>query len=465
MDTSKSSSTVTGQQFYTSFTKVLHLFPILSLIVVLLMVGCSQTETESDPQTTAKIVCDEDNGGITLPAGFCASLVVDSLGRARHIAVAANGDIYVKTRSEEGGVAALGDTNGDFKADIVERFSDMTPMGSGILWETGMAIHNGYLWASNKEEVYRWPMPEDGALVPEGDPEIVVSGFPEQSSHASKSITFDESGHLYVVPSNNCQQEPRTPGSMGEDPCPQLERQAGIWRFSADFVGQTQQDGIRYATGLRNVVGLDWNTSDNALYVMQHGRDQLNQLWPDLYTDEENAELPAEEMLRLNEGANAGWPYCYYDQRQEQKVLSPEYGGDGQEVGRCSEFLDPVAAFPGHWAPNGLLFYKGEHFPERYWGGAFVAFHGSWNRAPLPQQGYKVTFTPFEDGAPAGDYETFADGFAGVDTITSRSAAEYRPMGLAMGRDGVLYISDSQEGRIWRVVYTGKEKNQEIGGG
>ncbi|HLR31743.1 MAG TPA: hypothetical protein VK074_04600, partial [Fodinibius sp.] len=140
-------------------------------------------------------------------------------------------------------------------------------------------------------------------------------------------------------------------------------------------------------------------------------------------------------------------------------------GGDGQEVGRCAEYLDPVAAFPGHWAPNGLLFYKGEHFPERYRGGAFVAFHGSWNRAPLPQQGYKVSFVPFEDGNTAGDYETFADGFAGVEPIPNRGAAEYRPMGLAMGPDGALFISDSQEGRIWRVVYTGKENNEETGGG
>lgn len=374
--------------------------------------------------------------------------------------MASNGDIYVKTRSEEGGIAALRDTTGDFQADIIERFSDMTLMGDGILWETGMAIHNGYIWASNTEAVYRWPMPEDGAIVPEGDPEIVVSGFPEQSSHASKSITFDDSGHLYVAvgaPSNNCQQEPRTPGSAGHEPCPELERQAGVWRFPDDSVGQTQQDGIRYATGIRNIVGLDWNSSDNALYVAQHGRDQLGTLWPDLYSEEDNAELPAEEILRLTEGANAGWPYCYYDQRQEQKVLSPEYGGDGEEVGRCADYLDPVTAFPGHWAPNDLFFYTGEQFPERYRGGAFVAFHGSWNRAPLPQEGYKVSFIPSEDGGLSADYETFADGFAGVEPIPNRSAAEYRPVGLAMGPDGALYISDSQKGCMWRVVYTGEE--------
>ncbi len=459
-DSKQTSHVAVGKRPLRSPTWAARTLPVLSFLAVSLLAGCSESAPENEPtQSSVGIVCDPDNGGLTLPEGFCASLVADGIGQARHIAVAPNGDVYVKTRTEQGGIAALRDTTGDYKADLVEYFSDRTPMGDGILWETGMAVHNGYIWASNTESVYRWPLPDAGALVPQGDPEVVISGFPEQSSHDSKSIAFDDKGYLYVnvgAPSNSCQEEPRTPGSPGLDPCPQLERQAGIWRFLADSLGQTQQDGIRYATGIRNVVGLDWNTAADALYVMQHGRDQLHTLWPDLYTEEESAELPAEELLRLSEGANAGWPYCYYDQTQGKKVLSPEYGGDGQEVGRCSQYLDPAAAFPGHWAPNSLLFYTGEQFPERYRGGAFVAFHGSWNRAPLPQQGYKVTFTPFAEGAPAGDYETFADGFAGVDPLPNPSAAEYRPMGLTMGPNGALYISDSQKGRIWRVVYRGE---------
>ena len=447
---------------FPSVAYALRTIQLLPFLAVLLFAGCGDQAAVDDPtsasDSNAEIVCAPDNGGITLPDGFCATIVVDSLGPARHIAVAPSGDIYVKTRSEEGGIAALRDTTGDFQADVIERFSNMTEMGTGIQWETGVAVHNGYLWASNKEAVYRWPMPEGGALVPEGDPEIVVSGFPEQQSHASKSFTFDEDGYLYVnvgVPSNACQQQPRTPGSPGHDPCPELERQGGIWRFRADSLGQTQQGGTRYATGLRNVVGLDWNAAAGALYVMQHGRDQLGQLWPDLFTEEESAALPAEEMLRLSEGADAGWPYCYYDWQQEKKVLAPEYGGDGQEIGRCAEALDPVVAFPGHWAPNALLFYTGRQFPARYRGGAFIAFHGSWNRAPLPQEGYMVAFVPFDGGTPAGDYEAFADGFAGVEPITGPGSAVYRPMGLAMGPDGALYLSDSKKGRIWRVVYSG----------
>ena len=444
-----------------------HLAPALFFITTLIVAGCGGPAADSEQsQANSEFNCAPDNGGITLPDGFCATLVADSVGRARHLDVAPNGDVYLKTRSEEGGIAALRDTTGDYRADVIERFSDMTEPGEGILWETGMVVHDGYIWASNTEAVYRWPMPEGGALVPDGEPEIVVSGFPEQESHDSKSIAFDESGNLYVTvgaPSNNCQEEERTAGSPGQDPCPQLERHAGIWRFDGDALGQTQRGGTHYASGIRNVVGLDWNAVDDALYVAQHGRDQLKTLWPDLYTQEESAELPAEEVLRLTDGANAGWPYCYYDWQQEKKVLAPEYGGDGQEVGRCSQYLDPVVAFPGHWAPNDLHFYRGEQFPERYRGGAFIAFHGSWNRTPLPQQGYKVSFVPFEDGTATGEYETFADGFAGVDPIPSRGDAEHRPVGLATGPDGALYISDSQKGRIWRVVYTGSAEDGETG--
>ncbi|MFB3132951.1 MAG: sorbosone dehydrogenase family protein, partial [Rhodothermales bacterium] len=143
-----------------------------------------------------------------------------------------------------------------------------------------------------------------------------------------------------------------------------------------------------------------------------------------------------------------------YDQLQGRKVLNPEYGGDGQMVDRCAEADDPILAFPGHWAPNDLLFYTGGHFPERYQGGAFLAFHGSWNRVPR-QQGYKVVFIPFEGEQITGDYEVFADGFTGAETIASPGDARFRPMGLAQGPDGSLYITDSVQGRVWRVIYTG----------
>ena len=441
------------------------LLPVLYLLILLLMAGCNGSDKASPSEN---IICDPDNGGITLPEGFCATLVIDSLGlrpdhSARHIAVAPNGDIYMKTRSTEGGIVALRDTNGDYRADIIKYFGNMNETKEGILWETGVAIHNGYIWASNTTAVYRWPMPKGGALVPEGEPEMVVSGFPQQQSHASKAFTFDNKGNLYVAvgaPSNACQMEERTPGSPGIEPCPLLEEHGGIWRFDPNKTNQTFSAAARYATGLRNVVGLDWNTTADALFVMQHGRDQLHTLWPDFYTEEESAELPAESMYEVKEGDRFSWPYGYYDHLKKMLMLSPEYGGNGKipiSASKSSgQFQVPTICFPGQWPPNDLLFYTGKQFPEKYRNGAFITFMGSWNRAPLPQGGYKVVFVPFENGKPSGQYETFADGFAGINPIPDRGAAKYRPMGLAMGPDGALYISDYKKGRIWRVVYTGK---------
>lgn len=440
------------------------------ILLMLLLAGCGQSETgrpgdengngdgnaepaadspaTADAEAGNAAACAPDNGGINLPDEFCAGVFADEIGRVRHIAAAPDGRLYATLREPKDGhgLVALRDGNGDGEAEQVERF--------GAITGTGALVHDGYLYASSDTAVYRWSLPPEG-LAPAGDPELVVGGFPEQDSHAAKSLAIGD-GSLFVnvgAPSNACMEESRTKGSPGMDPCPLLEEHGGIWRFDADATDQEHHPDRRYATGIRNAVALAWNPAAEELYIVQHGRDQLHTFFPDLYSTEDNALLPAEEMFRVNEGDDFGWPYCYYDQRKEQKVLMPEYGGDGETVDRCSEVEDPVVAFPGHWAPNGLHFYTGDQFPERYRGGAFVAFHGSWNRAPEPQAGYRVSFVPFDGAEPAGDYETFADGFPGKEPLQAPGEAEYRPMGLAQGPDGELYISDSVKGRVWRVVY------------
>ena len=439
------------------FTHAVHrsLTGLLMFVMAVSLAACGQAEsTGSTAASASNVECATDNDGLVLPDGFCAAVVADSLGPVRHIAVNDNGDVYAALRqvSGGGGVVALRDTDGDGRADVEERFGE-----SG---GTGIGLRNGYLYFAPDTSVWRYAMTE-GELVPTGEREVVVSGFPEQSSHAVKPFAFDGSGNMYVnvgAPSNACQEQGRTPGSPGQDPCPQLERHGGIWQFNADQLNQTQvDDGQRYATGIRNAVALTWNDNASSLYVVQHGRDQLHMLWSDLYTQEQGTQLPAEEFFKVDEGDNFGWPYCYYDWVDDnQKELAPEYGGDGSEVGRCSQFEDPIETFPGHWAPNDVLFYTGDQFPAQYRNGAFIAFHGSWNRTPR-QAGYQVVFVPFDGDMPSGDYETFADGFAGEGDWRPEtpSDAEHRPMGLAVGPDGSLYISDSVKGRIWRVVHTG----------
>ena len=396
--------------------------------------------------------CDADIGGVSLPPGFCATVFADKLGTARHLAVGADGTVYValEERAHGGGIVALRDTDSGGHADQVKYFGD-----SG---GTGIALYAGYLYFATDTEVLRYRLKE-GELTPASAPESVVRGFPDQNQHAAKSIAIDPDGSLYVnvgAPSNACQQTDRAAGSPGLRPCPLLAHHGGIWRFDADRRGQVfGKDGVRYASGIRNAVAIAWDPSQKTLYALQMGRDQLADNWPKLYNDAQNAELPAEEMFAVHAGDDFGWPYCYYDQLQREKVRAPEYGGDGKQSGDCGAYGQPLVAFPGHWAPESVLFYAGESFPARYRGGAFIAFHGSWNRAPLPQAGFKVVFVPFAEGRPAGDYEVFADGFAG-GSVRSPDEARFRPMGLAQGPDGALYIGDSQQGRIWRVIYKPK---------
>ena len=369
--------------------------------------------------------------------------------------MAENSDVYaaLDTTVKGHGVMALRDTTGDFTADRIEYFIDAA--GSGL------RLRDGYLYFGPHTAVWRYRR-QPGELVPSGEKEVVVTGYPEQPTHDAKSITFDGEGHLYVnvgAPSNARMEKTRTKGSPGLDPCPQLEMRAGVWRYDADALDQVHPNGgTRYATGIRNVNALRWDDGVDNLYAVQHGRDQLHTFFPELYTQKESAELPAEEFFRVDEGDNFGWPYCYYDWTQEKKVLMPEYGGDGETVGRCDHFEDPIQAFPGHWAPNDLLFYTGDAFPKQYRDGAFIAWRGSWNRALLPQQGYKVTYSPFDGKRPAGDDEVFADGFAGADTLQSAGDAEYRPTGLAVGPKGSLYVSDDAQGRIWRITYVSTDE-------
>lgn len=423
--------------------KVVNLFLLINAIV------CIANQSFANHITGPKDSASSANEGLMLPAGFSAMLFADNLGVVRHITVTGNGDIYAKLEklSDGKGILWLHDNNGDGKMDEKKGF--------GNYIGTGISVSNGYLYASSNEEVYRYKLDAGGKVINPAAPEKIITGLINKHQHESKSITLDNAGNIYVnigAYSNACQEKDRTKGSPGINPCPILQEAGGIWKFKADKLNQGYNDGVRYATGLRNVVGLDWNKSANKLYVMQHGRDQLNTLFPDLFTNQQSAELPAECMYSLNEGDDCGWPYMYYDQQQNKKMLMPEYGGDGKKTGG-ENANDPVIAFPGHMAPNTLLFYTGNMFPEKYKNGAFIAFHGSWNRAPEPQKGFFVAFVPFKDGKPSGDWEIFADGFSGKEIVAAPGQAKYRPCGLAQGPDGALYVSDDAHGAIFKITY------------
>ena len=419
------------------------IFIVISLIF---LTNCQNKRTFVIPKT------DTDNGGLFLPDGFGALVVADSVGPTRHLAVNDNGDIYVKLRLIEGdsGNVALRDTNNDGRADIFQRFGDYPNDGS---FATEMRIHNGYLYFSSELVVYRQKL-TPSQLIPDGKPEIIVIDHHPIQWHNAKSLAFDNRGGMYVTfsaPTNICEVWVPNKGYSTPYPCPQLNDQAGIWKFDENKLKQSQSDGQRYATGLRSVVAISWNEEDNSLYAVLHGRDWLHKNAPQYYSPWQNAVLPAEEFIKIEEGDNFGWPYSFYDPFKHKRMVAPEYGGEGTR--EVKDFVDPIMGLPAHWAPNDLLFYKGNQFPARYKKGAFIAFHGSTNRTPYPQAGYIVAFIPFEEGKPTDKLEVFADGFAGVDTIITVSDAKYRPMGLSEGPDGSLYISESKKGKIWRIVF------------
>lgn len=401
-----------------------------------------------------KIDDPKNDTGLVLAKNFSVSVVAENLGNARHIAVTKQGTIYIKLgKLKDGkGIVMLQDLNGDGKIDNQKTFGNY----SG----TGISIKGDYLYTSSDENVFRYKLNEKDEVTDTEKPEKIITGLINRRQHETKSIALDNDGHIYVnigAYSNACQEKDRTKGSKGMSPCPILDSAGGIWQFSASQLNQTYANGTRYATGLRNVVGLDWNTASNQLFVMQHGRDQLFQLYPEYFNAKQSAELPAETMYALQKGVDCGWPYIYYDHLQKKKILAPEYGGDGKKTGG-ENAIDPTVAFPGHMAPNGLLFYTGSMFPKRYKNGAFIAFHGSWNRAPEKQKGYFVAFVPFKDGKPNGKWETFADNFAGTETIQSPNQAQHRPCGLAQGQDGSLYVTDDAKGTIYRITYNSPSK-------
>jgi len=400
--------------------------------------------------TAAAIQCDPDNAGLTLAADFCALAVVKGVGRARHMAVRPNGDLYVAIDNVPGGavggILALRDADGDGRAEIQERFGDNG--ANGIAWS------NGHLYFAPNDRVVRYSFTGD-ELVPTAAPEVIVSGLPIGGDHPRKSIAIDGAGNLFVnhgSASNTCQVANRQLESPGMDPCPELETRSGVWRFSATATGQTMANGERWSAETRNMNALAINPADGLLYGAQNGRDQLFENWPALFDARDDALLPSEELFRLDRGKSYGWPYCYHDGVRNQKVLAPEYGGDGREIGRCATRELPLADYPAHWAPLGMVFYVGNAIGNKYEGGLFIAFHGSRfdPRLQPAGPGYNVVFVNWEDGKPVGQFETFADGFAGGDP--SPTGAAHRPVSVAQATDGSLYVSDDRGGWIYRIV-------------
>src|SRR5579862_930962 len=420
--------------------------------------GQSSAGSRSVSQT-----CPNDDSSLKLPAGFCATVFADGIGHARHMVVAPDGVLYVNTWSGRyygndtphagGFLVALQDKSGSGKADVNERFGETVQ--SGGHGGTGIGFYKDAIYAEINDRIVRYSL-SAGSIAPSGSPETIVSGLPLTGDHPMHPFIIDAEGKMYIdlgTATNSCQAKNRTPRSPGLKPCTELETRGGIWLYDANKTNQTFSPAERYAKGIRNAEGFAID-SLGRIFVTQHGRDQLRANWPEFYKPEQEATLPAEELMLLKDKGDYGWPECYYDAFAGKLVLAPEYGGDGgTKIGVCAKKIEPVAAFPAHWAPNAMVMYGEKNFPARYRGGVFIAFHGSWDRAPYAQGGYNVVYQGLSGDHAAGKCEIFADGFAGA--VKTPEGAEHRPSGLAVGPDGALYVSDDIRGRIYRIVYQG----------
>jgi|SRR5450432_13225 len=394
------------------------------------------------PQLTLLISCTIISSlafaqSLLLPAGFSGSIIAEGLSGPRHLVFNKQGGLYIKLgRLKDGkGILYLKDAKKGGKFTQQLAFGDYPG--------TGICIKGNYLYASSNEDVYRYQLDKNGEVINPEKPEKIISGLVNHNRDNSKSIAVDNNNNIYVnvgTYANACLLDPKS--KTAPNPCPILDSVGGIWQFKTNKLNQQYKDAVHYATGFKNVVGLDWNTQTNSLFIMQHGMGDLHNLYPQYYTADQDNLLPAETMYEVRKGADGGWPYEYYDHLQHKKIMSPEYGGDGKKEG-THKAINPLVAFPAHMAPNGLLFYTGNKFPAKYKNGAFIAFH---SKSVELQKGWLVAFVPFAGGKPSGKWEIFADNFLiGKD--------QHKPCGLALAPDGSLFVSDDANGMVFRIQY------------
>jgi len=334
-----------------------------------------------------------------LPAGFKMSVYAEGLGRARHMAFGPDGTLYVGTNERSGRVWALPDKNRDGRADENIVFAGDLYAPHSVVWR------EGWLYIGEGHQVIR-ARDTNGDLRAD-EKEVIVAGLPRGGNHFTRTVGFAPDGGLYVSVGSSC-------NACIEDDL----RRATILRFNPDGSGMEV-----FARGLRNAVGFTWHPETKDLWAVVNGRDLLGD------------DLPPEELNLVRKGDDHGWPYCYGN-----RIPDPDFGSRE----RCARTVPDTFEMQAHSAPLGLAFYTGSMFPAEYRDDLFIAFHGSWNRS-VPT-GYKVVRVRFKDGRPVG-IENF------VDVWYKRGRVEHRPVDVAVGPDGALYISDDSGGTIFRVTY------------
>ncbi len=356
-------------------------------------------EATAEPVVGDNIVPPEEP--VSLPPGFGITVYARGLLGPRMMAVGPDGQIYVAERGANR-ILRLPDRNGDGLADGVEVVAGDLNAPSSLAF-----YKDGSLFVAETTRVLRLSQPDENGIFAKS--EVIVGDIPGGAGHNTRTVLFSPDwAYLYVSIGSSCNV------CTEED-----ERRAAIMRFSPDGSG-----GEVFARGLRNAVGITFRPGTAELWATNNGRDMLGD------------DLPPETVNLVREGDDFGWPRCH-----SGRIVDPEFG----KPGSCDGVAAPAVEMQAHSAPLGLAFYSGQQFPQEYRGSLFVAFHGSWNRST--PTGYKVVRIPFRGNKP-GPVQDFAVGWLRPDgTVWSR------PVDVAFGPDGSLFVSDDSGGFIYRIFY------------
>ena len=366
---------------------------------------------------TAKVVDPPIGAKPSVPKGFDVALYAGGFANPRYLLTAPNGDIFV-TESSAGSIRVLRDSDGNGHPEINKRFA------TGLKQPFGLAFYPAgqdpqFLYVANTGSIVRFPY-RNGDLRARGKPERIADlssgGRLTGGGHWTRDIVFSKDGRkLYasVGSKTNVDDETREP---------EERERARIFRFKPDGSGRKM-----YAWGIRNAVGIAIHPETGELWASVNERDGLgDDLVPDYIT-------------RVRKDGFYGWPWYYLGNRQD-----PRHKGARPDL--AGKVIVPDVLVQAHSAPLNIIFYDGEQFPAAYRGDAFVAFHGSWNRAK--RTGYKVVRVPLDHGKPRGVYEDFLTGF-----VTPEGNVWGRPVGLTVAKDGALLVSEDGNNTIWRITY------------
>ncbi|HEX8600414.1 MAG TPA: PQQ-dependent sugar dehydrogenase [Chloroflexia bacterium] len=344
-----------------------------------------------------------DAASVRVPDGFEVNIYASGLSGPRLMDVGPDGTLFVAER-DGGRVVALPDKDGNGQAD------NSITVADGLAKPNSVSVYSGTLIVGEQGQISRFRLDEGYKSI---ERTVLVPDLPSEGFHSSKTAIIGSDGRLYVAMGSAC------------NVCDESdERRAAVSVYGLDGSG-----GEVFARGLRNAVGLDLNPWTGEVWASNNGRDLMGD------------ELPPETVYALSEGGDYGWPGCHAGD-----IPDPDFGKSGNA---CEGVEAPVVEMQAHMAPLGIAFYQGGNFPTPYNDSLYVALHGSWNSSS--KVGYKVMQVPLKDGRVAGEAVDFATGFLGAeDAVTGR------PAGVAVGKDGSLFISDDKAGFIYRVSWRGR---------